>query len=45
MKIRIVGSVVREPVLDRAEHGYRDGGTTATLTGTASWPILIDVER
>jgi hypothetical protein len=44
-KIRIVGSVVLEPVLSRGEHGYREAGTTATLTGTASWPLLIDVER
>ena len=43
--IRIVGSVVREPVLDRAEHGYRDGGTDAPRTGTTNWPVLIDVER
>ena len=44
-KIRIVGSVVREPVLDPHEHGYRDGGTTSTLTGTASWPLLIGKPR
>lgn len=44
-KIRIVGSVVREPVLHATEKGYRDGGTDATLTGTANWPLLIDLER
>jgi hypothetical protein len=44
-KVRIVGSVVLEPVLDGNEHAYREGGTTATLTGTAAWPILIDLER
>lgn len=45
--IRIVGSVRIEP--ERAthnEHGYREhGGTRATLTGTAKYPLLVDVER
>ena len=46
-RIRIVGSVRIEPVASRdGEHGYREhGATTATLTGTARWPLLIDVER
>ena len=45
MKIRIVGSVVREPVMHSTEQGYREGVTTATITGTANWPLLIDLER
>lgn len=45
--IRIVGSVRIEPERsDHAEHGYREHGRVfATLTGTAKWPLLIDVER
>ena len=44
-KIRIVGSVVLEPALDRAEHSFRELGTKATLVGSAKYPLLIDVER
>ena len=44
-RIRIVGSVVREPVLDDgAEHSYRELGSTATLVGTSKYPLLIDLE-
>ncbi len=45
-RIRIVGSVRIEPIASTTgEHGYREhGGTTATLTGTAKYPLLIDVE-
>jgi hypothetical protein len=43
-RIRIVGSVVREPALDHAEHSYRELGTTATLVGSAKYPLLIDLE-
>jgi hypothetical protein len=44
--IRIVGSVRIEPERsDHVEHGYREHGRTrATLTGTAKWPLLVDVE-
>lgn len=44
--IRIVGSVRLEPAASASgEHGYREGDTTATLTGTAKYPLLVDVER
>ena len=43
--IRIVGSVTLDPTVDRvAELGFRDGATTATLTGSANYPLLVDVE-
>ncbi len=47
-KIRIVGSVHLEPARD---HGFRERhyrevtGMKATLTGTANFPLLIDLER
>ncbi|CAN5292109.1 hypothetical protein BH11MYX1_BH11MYX1_10520 [soil metagenome] len=47
-KIRIVGSVHLEPARD---HGFRERhyreltGMKATLTGTARFPLLIDLER
>jgi hypothetical protein len=44
MTVRLVGSVTLDPALDRAEHGFRDGGFTATITGTARFPLLVDVE-
>ncbi|HEY1815056.1 MAG TPA: hypothetical protein VGG74_22065 [Kofleriaceae bacterium] len=44
-KVRIVGSVVREPVQDNAEHSYRELGSKATLVGSAKYPLLIDLER
>jgi hypothetical protein len=43
-RIRIVGSVVREPTLDGAEHSYRETGSSASLVGTAKYPLLIDLE-
>ena len=45
-KIRIIGSVRLEPIASTdGEHGYRESGaTTATLTGSAKYPLLIDVE-
>jgi hypothetical protein len=46
--IRIVGSVHLEPARDRGvrERHYRETtGMVATLTGTARFPLLIDVER
>jgi hypothetical protein len=43
-RVRIVGSVVREPVLDNAEHSYRELGSKATLVGSAKYPLLIDIE-
>src|SRR5258706_14699715 len=45
-RIRIVGSVRIEPThAGTAEHGFRDGATAATLTGTAKYPLLVDLER
>lgn len=44
MTVRLVGSAAIAPVLDRAEHGFRDGGFTATVTGSARFPLLVDVE-
>jgi len=44
--IRIVGSVRIEPERsNHSEHGYREhGARRATLTGTAKYPLLVDVE-
>ncbi len=42
--IRIVGSVRIEPTAsDASEHGFRDGAKLASLTGTAKYPLLVDV--
>jgi hypothetical protein len=45
-RIRIVGSVRIEPEASTTgEHGYREPGAThATLTGSAKYPLLIDLE-
>jgi hypothetical protein len=46
-RIRIAGSVRIEPAVvatTHGERGYREHLTTATLTGTAKWPLLIDLE-
>ncbi len=44
MRIRIVGSVRIEPAAqDVREHGFREGAIAATLTGTAKYPLLVDV--
>jgi hypothetical protein len=44
-KIRLAGSVTLEPTIAATgEHGFRDGPLTATITGTAKYPLLIDVE-
>ena len=44
--IRIVGSVRIEPIdRDAREHGFRDGASAPTLTGTAKYPLLVDVVR
>jgi hypothetical protein len=43
--VRIVGSVRLEPIASTdGEHGYREGATSATLTGSAKYPLLVDVE-
>jgi hypothetical protein len=42
--VRLVGSVVLDPTeRDHNEHGFRDGAWKATLTGTAKFPLLVDV--
>jgi hypothetical protein len=42
--VRLVGSVVLDPtVVDAKEHGFREGAWKATLTGTAKFPLLVDV--
>ena len=44
-RVRIVGSVVLEPTIaDSPEHGFREGRTKATLTGSRRYPLLIDVD-
>lgn len=44
-KVRLVGSVTLEPTLAAAgERGFRDGALKATITGTAKYPLLVDVE-
>jgi hypothetical protein len=44
-RIRIVGSVTLEPTLGTTgERGFRDGALKATITGTARYPLLVDVE-
>ncbi|MDQ3299309.1 MAG: hypothetical protein M3619_22260, partial [Myxococcota bacterium] len=43
--VRIVGSVVLEPARSATgEHSFREGAWSATITGTASYPLLIDRE-
>lgn len=43
--VRIVGSVRLEPMRSKlGEHSYREGEMQATLTGTANYPLLVDVE-
>jgi hypothetical protein len=45
-RIRIVGSVRLEAaVTDAREHGFRDHARAATLTGTAKYPLLVDLDR
>jgi hypothetical protein len=44
-RVRIVGSVVLDPTMQQhADHAYREGAWTATITGTSKWPLLIDLE-
>ena len=42
--VRLVGSVTLDPALVAGERLFREGGFTATLTGTAKFPLLVDVE-
>ncbi len=44
-KVRLAGSVTLEPTIAAAgERGFRDGALTATITGTAKYPLLVDLE-
>jgi len=44
-RVRLAGSVALEPTIAaRGERGFRDGALTATITGTAKYPLLVDVE-
>lgn len=44
-RVRIVGSVVLDPTMQaHADHAYRAGAFKATITGTAKYPLLIDLE-
>jgi hypothetical protein len=42
--VRLVGSVSLEPTIAKGERGFRDGALKATITGTAKYPLLVDVE-
>jgi hypothetical protein len=43
--VRIVGSVILDPAMQaHADHAYREGAFKATITGTAKYPLLIDIE-
>jgi hypothetical protein len=45
-RIRIVGSVrIEAAIADANEHGFREGATTAQLTGSSKFPLLLDLER
>ena len=42
--VRLVGSVVLDPMRSpTGEHSFREGAWKATLTGTAKFPLLVDV--
>lgn len=44
-RVRIVGSVVLDPTMQaHPDHAYREGAFKATITGTAKYPLLIDLE-
>jgi hypothetical protein len=43
--VRLVGSVTLEPtIVAPGERGFREGALKATITGTARFPLLVDVE-
>ncbi len=43
--VRLVGSVSLDPAITaQGERGFRDGALKATITGTAKYPLLVDVE-
>jgi hypothetical protein len=44
-RVRIVGSVSLDPAMQAdGDHAYREGAFKATVTGTAKYPLLIDLE-
>lgn len=43
-RVRLAGSVTLEPTIAPGERGFRDGALKATMTGTAKYPLLVDVE-
>jgi len=44
-KVRLVGSVTLDPTSSTdGERGFRDGALKATITGTAKFPLLVDLE-
>jgi len=44
-RVRLVGSVTLDPTnVAAGERGFRDGALKATITGTAKFPLLVDVE-
>lgn len=44
-RVRILGSVVLDPTMTaHGDHSYRTGAFKATITGTAKYPLLIDLE-
>lgn len=44
-KVRLVGSVSLDPTIGTTgERGFRDGALKATITGTAKYPLLVDLE-
>jgi hypothetical protein len=45
-RVRLAGSVTLEPTIAAGgERGFRDGALKATITGTAKYPLLVDVEE
>ena len=45
-RVRLAGAVTLEPTSAAAgERGFRDGALKATITGTAKYPLLVDVEE
>jgi hypothetical protein len=45
-RVRLAGSVTLEPAFaPTGERGFRDSALKATITGTAKYPLLVDVEE
>lgn len=44
--VRLVGSVSLDPAMQaHADHAYREGGYTASIVGTAKYPLLADTDE